>query len=205
MSDHHTRAERRHVFCGQNGPPDAFADGDFALRLLPPAARFSLRIDAATASATRHPAGFDLAQSINALSLTQVQGGDARLSARLGPDEWLLIADRGDGEALFRTLAQDLGDHVYSLVDISHRNLALEVIGDAAVEVLNSGCPLDLGDRSFPEGAATRTLFAKSEIVLMRDATPDKRPLFRIECWRSFGRYVHAHLCDAATLIGVGG
>ena len=205
MSNHHTTAERRHIFYGQDGPPDAFADGDFALRLLPPAARFSLRIDAATASATRHPAGFDLARSINTLSLTQTQRGDARLSARLGPDEWLLIADRGEAEALFQTLVHDLGDHVYTLVDISHRNLALEVTGDAAAEVLNSGCPLDLGDRSFPAGAATRTLFAKSEIVLMRNASPDRPPLYRVECWRSFGRYVHTHLRDAATLIGVSG
>ena len=206
LSDHHAtterRAERRHVFRGQDGPPETFSGGNFAIRLAPPAARFNLRMGAAAASAAGHLAGFDLAQPINTLRTTRTEGGDTRHSARLGPDEWLLLADGNDADTLSDVLAREPGDHAQTLVDISHRNIALEVIGDAAADVLNSGCPLDLGAGAFPEGRATRTLFAKSEIVLLRLASPDHRPLFRVECWRSFGRYVHAHLCDAATLIG---
>ncbi|MFY0614589.1 MAG: sarcosine oxidase subunit gamma [Hyphomicrobiaceae bacterium] len=169
---------------------------------MPPAVRFSLRMDAALASTSGQPGGFDLTQPINRLNITVADDTNTGLSARLGPDEWLLITHDDDAGTVAEMLAHDLGERTHTLVDISHRNIALEVIGDAAADVINSGCPLDLGDKAFPVGTATRTLFAKSEIVLMRIADPDQRPLFRIECWRSFGRYLHAQLSNAAALIG---
>jgi sarcosine oxidase subunit gamma len=60
--------------------------------------------------------------------------------------------------------------------------------------VLNGGCPLDLDPSAFPAGAATRTVFGKAEIVLLREA--DDR--FRVECWRSFSDYVFGLLEAAA-------
>jgi len=192
------------VFQRQDGPPGALADDGLAMRLMPPATRLSLRMKAGSENRAGQAAGFDLAQPINSLRATQAESSASRLSARLGPDEWLLIADgdRDAADTLADTLTRDLGEHAHTLVDVSHRNMAIELIGHAAADVLNSGCPLDLGDNAFPVGTATRSLFAKSEIVLLRTASPDQRPLFRVECWRSFGRYVHAHLRDAATLIG---
>jgi len=38
-------------------------------------------------------------------------------------------------------------------------------------------------------------LLGKAEIVLIR---PASEPSFRVECWRSFARYVHDFLCEAA-------
>jgi sarcosine oxidase, subunit gamma len=67
------------------------------------------------------------------------------------------------------------------------------VRGPHAAEILNSGCPLDLGLVAFPVGMCTRTVLAKAEIVLWRSA-PD---VFRIEVWRSFTDYV-ARFLDAA-------
>lgn len=204
MSEQDAIAERRHVFHLQDGPSDTFTGDGFAMRLVPPATRFSLRMDATLASAAGRPADFDLTQPINVLRETEAAQGGSRLSARLGPDEWLLLADNdGEGaDALAENLTTDLRATAHTLVDISHRNIAIELIGDDAVDVLNTGCPLDLGDRAFPVGMATRTLFAKAEIVLLRVGT-DQRPQFRIECWRSFGRYLYAHLRDAAGLIGI--
>ena len=206
MSKTDAIAERRGVFHRQDGPSDTFTGDGFAMRLVPPATRLSLRMDAKLASAAGRPADFDLAQPINVLRETQTAQGAARLSARLGPDEWLLLAnsDGGTFDSLSENLTTDLGVAAHTVVDISHRNIAIELTGDDAADVLNSGCPLDLADSAFPAGTATRTLFAKAEIVLLRQGS-DQRPIFRIECWRSFGRYLHAHLRDAALLIGVDG
>jgi sarcosine oxidase subunit gamma len=86
-------------------------------------------------------------------------------------------------------------DQSVSLVDISHRHIAIAVAGCRAREVINAGCPLDLHDTSFPAGSATRTLLGKSEIILMRTGSAQ---VYRIECLRSFATYVHNFLSSAA-------
>ena len=112
-------------------------------------------------------------------------GGTAALW--LGPDEWLLLRDPA-------APAPSLPDGVAgSLVDVSHRQVALVVTGPRAEEILASGCPLDLAEPAFPVGACTRTLFHKAEVVLRRIG-PDR---FHLEVWRSFARYVEALLIEA--------
>lgn len=122
------------------------------------------------------------AQSINGLPF-DIPINTARAGyARLGPDEWLVIGI---------TLA--VPDAFHSLVDITHRNVGFRVSGPRARDVLNSGCPRDLSDVAFPVGAATRTLFHKAEIVLLRHENH-----FHIECGRSFAPYVRELLEIAA-------
>ena len=77
---------------------------------------------------------------------------------------------------------------------MSHRQTALELRGPRSADILNSGCPLDLGLVAFPVGMCTRTVFAKAEIVLWRTA-PD---VFRLEVWRSFTDYVARFLAEVA-------
>jgi len=98
---------------------------------------------------------------------------------RLGPDEFLLLLPEGEAPVL--NVAEP-----YSLVDISHRQMAIMLEGPAAADMLNAGCPLDLDERAFPVGMATRTLFMKADIVLWRVA----QHKFHIEVWRSFAPYV---------------
>lgn len=205
MSEADQGAERRSVFDGGGAHADRPDGARFALRLAPPAARLSLRL-LGTADGGGQAAGFDLSQPINALRESATDQGAPRLSARLGPDEWLLIAGGAtdDAAALARQVAADLGARAHTIVDISHRNVAIELAGAEAVDVLNTGCPLDLGDAAFAPGSATRTLYGKAEIILMRTGSTE-RPVFRVECWRSFGRYLDAYLRDAAQLIGAGG
>ena len=82
-----------------------------------------------------------------------------------------------------RAFAESVAPLPHALVDISHRNCALEIAGPKAEDLLNTGCPLDLTPRAFPVGTCARTLLGKAEIVLWRIAT-DR---FRLETWRSFG------------------
>ena len=181
----------------------------FALAAAPPAARFSLRMSEQVALRLGRIADFEIGQPINTVNVTDGEdsgaGGKWCASARLGPDEWLLIAEDADAEELATQLNSALTGEAHGLVDVSHRNVALMVSGSAAADVLNTGCPLDLHDSVFPVGTATRTIFSKCEIVLLRQPDGEAgEPVFRIEFWRSFARYLGPHLIDSAILLGVG-
>jgi len=91
-------------------------------------------------------------------------------------------------------LRDALGALPHSLVDMSHRQLALEVSGPTAQTLLNAGCPLDLHISAFPVGMCTRTVLGKADIVLWRTG-PDS---FHVEVWRSFADYVARFLTEAA-------
>ncbi len=122
-----------------------------------------------------------------------VQG--ARASLWLGPDEYLLLAPATDpADGLLAAMEPALAGVAHALVDISQRQIALEVYGPHATDLLNGACPLDLDIREFPVGACTRTVFAKADIVLWRTGAT----VFRLEVWRSFSAYVAALLAEIA-------
>ena len=116
-----------------------------------------------------------------------------RIALWLGPDEWLLIAPRSEGDLVGSVLSKALAETPHALVDVSDRNSALIVSGPAVEDVLSAGCPLDLDQAAFPVGMCTRTLFAKAEIVLWRTAATE----FRVEVARSFLPYVEGVLALA--------
>ena len=128
--------------------------------------------------------GFTLDMPINRASTN-----GRRLAARLGPDEWLLVAPTGDSPD-FSALE---GRH-HSLVDVSHRYATFTVQGERAPLVLAAGCPLDLHPDVFTAGTATRTLLGKAEIILWRLG---EAPSYRVECARSFAPYVERFLDQA--------
>jgi len=151
-------------------------------------ARFSLRARLAKGAAPKL-AGLALDAPINTVGTD----GEVWL-ARLGPDEWLVGGPEADADLLQGRFHEALAGLPHSLVDVSHRNVGIDVSGRQAAAVLNAGCPLDLSESAFPPGSATRTLLGKSEIVLIRASAA---PLYRVECWRSFSTYVHGLLNEA--------
>jgi len=155
------------------------APKDSRLRSAPAATRLILRGDAEVMSA----AGKALGLSLPADTCRAVVGA-AATGLWLGPDETLLLLPVDASAPAI--LADALSALPHSLVDVSHRQTALEVNGPDAETMLAVGCPLDLHSSAFPVGMCTRTVFAKCEIVLWRKA-PD---LFHIEVWRSFRAYV---------------
>ncbi len=168
----------------------AGASESVVIRPLAAQARFSLRLHADEAASVGAAAGFRLHMPIN------TRAGSAELSStRLGPNEWLLIGPDGDADLIAGGIEAALAGRFHALVDISHRNVGIQVSGPRAADVLNSGCPLDLAEAAFPTGMATRTLLGKAEIVLMR---LDDGPTYQVECWRSFSTYVHDYLSEAA-------
>jgi sarcosine oxidase subunit gamma len=116
-----------------------------------------------------------------------------RAALWLGPDEQLLLAPVADAEAIARQLGESLSALPHSLVDVSHRQIALQVSGSQAQNVLSAGCPLDLHLESFPAGACTRTVLGKCDIVLWRTGAAT----FHVEVWRSFADYASRFLAEA--------
>ncbi|ATE64219.1 sarcosine oxidase subunit gamma [Rhizorhabdus dicambivorans] len=116
---------------------------------------------------------------------------DGRHALKLGPDEWLLIAQTADAADGLAALARSTP---LSLVEISDRELAWELSGDNAAQVLAAGCPLDLADASFPPGRATRTVYGHAEIVLWR---PGAERAWQVRALRSFASYLTRHLAHA--------
>ena len=112
-----------------------------------------------------------------------------------GPNEYLLLG--GDAESEFAVgdeLERALKSVPHALVNVSHRQFAIEVSGPHAATIINGACPLDLDLSEFPIGMCTRTLLAKADIVLWRT----REDAFHLEIWRSFQGYVSGLLQELA-------
>ncbi len=160
------------------------------IRVLPEATRFVVRGSADAIGRIGRAFGVDPSHDACRAATNGI-----RSALWLGPDEWLLIAPDGEGPFLFDAMRDGLGELPASVVEVSDRNVGIEVAGTRAADVINAFNPLDLGGSAFPVGMCTRTVFGKAEIVLWRTG-PD---VFRIEAWRSFVPYVLGQL-DEATL-----
>jgi sarcosine oxidase, subunit gamma len=174
--------------------PPIIAAADW-LKILPPAARWVLHGDARlrALAAPIWGVGFPEAACRAVVSGT-------RATLWLGPDEHLLLdfaqADAGTeaSRALAAALERATAEAGHALVDVSHRQFALEVRGAHAATILSGGCPLDLDLSAFPVGMCTRTVLAKADITLWRR----REDAFHVEVWRSFAGYVGGLLREIA-------
>ena len=161
---------------------------DEAIRTGRPAARFIFQGGPAAREAASR--GFGVA--LPTLACRAEIAGE-RAALWLGPDEWLLLAPPGEGDAMIAALENSLAGQPHSLVDVTHRQVALSVVGPQARDLLASGCPLDLAPDSYPVDMCTRTLFAKAEVVLWRRSAEE----YHLETGRSFSGYVLGWLREA--------
>jgi sarcosine oxidase, subunit gamma len=166
-------------------PPVVLASA--AVHVLHPARRFVLRGDESARAAAERALG----TSVPTIACRAGSQG-ARAALWLGPDEWLLITGADDADAQMR-LENELSGRAHSLVDVSHRQVALAVTGADATLLLASGCALELDERAFPVGMCTRTMLGKAEVLLWRTGPAE----FRLEVWRSFAPYVTQFLAEA--------
>jgi sarcosine oxidase subunit gamma len=181
------------------------------LKALPPAVRLSFYGSAEARSAAAGAWGVEFSEEA-----CRAHAHLTRATLWLGPDEYLLL----DFGAAHATLGQSAATHLvtgqssmspaptaaaaeleralanipHAIVDISHRQFALEVRGPQAATILNGACPLDLDLAQFPVGMCTRTVFAKADIVLWRT----REDAFHLEVWRSFAGYVTGILTEIA-------
>jgi sarcosine oxidase subunit gamma len=148
-----------------------------SVRAAPDCARFSLRVGSGGREAAGRILGVPLPARIGQVALT---GGRAALC--LGPDEWSIVASLAEAETIRRGFAA-LGEP-HSLVDTSHRDVGIELLGPAVETALAACCTLDLA--SMPAGSVTRTILDKSQVVLVKHG-PEH---YRVEVWQSFAEHV---------------
>ena len=158
---------------------------------LAPAARFSLRLRPENAPAVTETLGAALPTRIGQMS---VAGG--RRALCLGPDEWLLLAEEADGAALAAAFAGL--DTPHALANLSDRELAWTLEGSGVLDLLATGCPLDLA--RMPVGTGTRTVFDTVQVVLIREAGTR----FRLEAWRSFAPHLETLFALARRELALG-
>ncbi len=162
------------------------------LKTLPPAARWVLHGNAQTRALAASAWGVGFSET----ACRAVRSG-ARATLWLGPDEYLLLdlaPQDGSALATAASIEAALHDSPHALVDVSHRQFALEVSGPHAEMILRGACPLDLHISQFPVGMCTRTLLAKADITLWRT----REDAFHVEVWRSFVGYVGGLLQEIA-------
>ena len=162
------------------------------LRQLAPAVRFILQGGPAARAAAGEAFGVMLPEDP-----CRANAAGERAALWLGPDEHLLLAPAGDAHAIATQLTAALAGIPHSLVDVSQRQVALQVMGSDASDLLNSGCPLDLDPAEFEPGMCTRTIIGKAEAVLWRKAATE----YHLEIWRSFAGYVVDWLREAGVSI----
>ena len=163
-------------------------DGKVRAVELPFATRFILRGGEDLAG----PVGAAFGVALPTRPLASVSEGP-RAALWLGPDEWLLLAE-DEPEGLFQKLDAALAGVFHALIDVSHRQTAIDIAGPGAARLLAAGVPLDLDLSAFPVGMVTRTLLLKAEITVWRRESER----FRLEVGRSFAPYVAAVLTQAA-------
>jgi sarcosine oxidase subunit gamma len=164
------------------------AHKDAALAVLATASRFIFRGSTQASAVAGEALGCEL--PVNACRASQHAD---RAALWLGPSEWLLLAPEVQENVVELAISQALRTEPHALVNISHRNVGLEIVGPQAATLLAAGCPIDLHYAAFPTGMCTRTILAKAEIVLWRTAAER----FHLDVWRSFVPYVWDFLIEA--------
>jgi sarcosine oxidase subunit gamma len=162
------------------------------IRALPDSARFSLRIDPAELPRASEAFGLELPPRIGGMTASS---GKAAMC--LGPDEWYLIAPLAAQQTIEEAFAAFYPSVPHSLVEIGHREVGIGIEGAGAVRLLQSAVAFDIAAMPVPSGR--RTIFDKSQIVLVREA----EHRFRIEVWRSFADHVWGLLQAASREIQI--
>ncbi len=115
---------------------------------------------------------------------TAVSGEDHTI-LWLGPDEWLIVGPPESEGALSATLATALPDA--AIIDVTEGYATIRLSGPLARDILSMGTPLDLHPRQFAASAATRTLFARTTIILHK---VNEDPVFDVHVERSQADYL---------------
>lgn len=162
------------------------ATGPVAVTVLPPVARFNLRIAPANLAAASQALDLALPHTIG-----QGAARGARAAYCLGPDEWLIHAPETETAEICAAFDAIRATVAHSLTVLSDREITIAIDGERVEELLSIACSLNLARMQI--GTAKRTVFDSAQIVLLREA-PDR---FRMEVWRSYFPHVHA-------LLGIG-
>lgn len=147
--------------------------------LLDPVARFSLRTGDGEQAALSKALGITLPGKIG-----QCARDDSVEILCLGPDEWMILAPKDQSVKIKAACEGIYADAPHSLTEISDREVAIQITGDKATDLITIGCPRD--PDMLPVGEARRTIFDGVSAILWRDGKDE----YRLDLWRSFAPHV---------------
>jgi len=174
-------------------------DDGIALRELPFPTVADLRCRAeADLIARLGPAlGFDAAPSLG-----ESRGNGEATLARLGPDEWWLIAGENRGD-LIEAARAALDGGAAAVTEIGEGLCAIEASGPRVWDLLAKGCPLDLDAERLAVGRCAQSLLSKADLFLLRRPALDGTPCLLLIVRRSFADYAWRWLASAAQEYGL--
>ncbi|MEU8144740.1 2Fe-2S iron-sulfur cluster-binding protein [Nonomuraea sp. NPDC048901] len=180
-------------------PGNTRRDGDPAARAVAgrvadcrkesPAAAFTDRFEAAGSERVR-------LREVPFVRMWEVRGTDPGVGLRLGPDWWLVTGDIEERPG--RVDASGGAEERPGWVDVSGQRTVLELTGPGALDVLITGCPIDLHPAVFPGHA--QTLLGKAAVLLERFSGPEgpeEEGGYRIYVRSSYASYLAEWLLDA--------
>jgi sarcosine oxidase subunit gamma len=118
---------------------------------------------------------------------------ETRLLAFAGLDKWMAVQPKTDGPALVAALRDALGDTA-RLADQSHGQVAIEIDGPAARDVLAKGVAVDLHPKVFAVGDAALVAINHVHVLLWRSGLDG----YTLVVMRSFARDLWAFLTTMA-------
>ncbi len=161
MVDFGPSAARLHGFAALASERPA---GDLVAYARPAAGQAAIRGDAASADfMAKAKAALGTALPTDSRS---AGGDDALIILRLGPDNWLAIHEDEAGFGI--QMEQAVGFHA---INVSSTRSRLRLEGEAARDLLSTGCRIDLRESAFPPGAfAQAPVGSATTIIHCRDA-----------------------------------
>lgn len=135
----------------------------------------------------------------NTLASTGDGVTDGVILCWLGPDEWLAMMPEQAGPAKLQALQGALANLHASVVDVSDGQTLLQLNHPQAADLLARDCPLDFHDSVFKVGSCAQSVIAKSNILILREASD----AFSLVVRRSFAEYVYRLLESAALRAGI--
>ena len=141
------------LLAAQTAAPDDTAW--VTVRSLPYAGSVAVRgkpDDGGFLAAVRAETGLDLP-----LAVGSVAEAESYRALWLGPDHWLLVCGDGEGPALTGRLQAAFADMFAAAIDVSGARSRLRISGEAAADLLATGCRLDLDPAVFGPGQCLQT------------------------------------------------
>lgn len=111
----------------------------------------------------------------------------------LGPSDWLIYALDGTAGDLLRLVDDGVRAGNIVVTEVSDSYTMLELSGALAVELLESGCGLDLSGDAVPPGGCAQSHFQGVPILLHRPAPGDA---WRVLVDRSLSHHLGDSLCS---------
>ena len=140
-----------------------------------------------------------LTQCNLSLQPNQSDSKAGRIALCLGPDEYLILAERGSEIQLEKTLNSSNIIKQIAVTNVSDALCALSLSGKKARDLLAKGCPIDLHPDSFSKNQSAQCDLALANVILIcleEDA-------FICICRTSFAEYVLDWCLDAGFEFGI--